>query len=622
MQVVEVIPIVKGITKSTLSYFSQETFTPGSFVKVPVRNGTALAIVVKSYNARNAKDEIKKSEFSLKKLSKIEKAGTLSPCFMRAVDSTAGFYAATTGSVLSSLIPKLFLESPKLLGVAPKEKDVHFREVRIIQLPNEERFREYRGIIRECFAKKTSVLFVAPTNEEALHAFESLRSGVEEYAYIFSNKKSKDFEKKLKAAREEKHPVFCVVTPALISFNRADLDTVILERENSRSYRTLSRPYIHLRTFLKYYAKESGKALILGDAVLSLETLWRANDGEYAEVTPLTWRAKSTAKIEIVDSTLNKFEILSKEVQSLITHSIEHNKKLFLFGARKGLAPLTACGDCGSLLLCTNCQAPLVLHQTSKDDKSRIYSCHHCGARRNAETRCDTCNSWKLAPLGIGTDSITDEVQKLFPTANVFLLDKDHASTVSAARTIIKDFQTSPNAVLVGTEMALTYLSEIPCAAVVSLDSLFSIPDFVINERIFYLVNRLREITAEQFVMQTRNAREAVLRYASEGNILDFYRAEIAEREELRYPPFSLFIKVLTEGTQGELEHKASYLQSLFKDYKPHFIIESRGQKSGTKRLSMIIRLPRSAWPTKEVRDNLLLLTPDFLIKVDPESII
>lgn len=622
MQVVEVIPVVRGITKPTLSYFTSEAFQLGDFAKIPVRNGQALAIVSRSYNARAAKDEIKKSAFSLKKLSKLDKVASLSPSFMRAVQSTADFYATTAGSILGALIPKMFLASPKLLGVAGKEKPKAFREIRLIQLPNEERFREYRGIIRECFAKKSSVLLCAPTLEEARYAFEMLRSGIEEYAYLLSSKKPKELEATLKKVREQKHPALCIITPALISFNRPDLETIILERENSRSYRTLSRPYMHVRTFLKYLAKESGKTLIFGDAMLSLETLWREHEGEYVECTPFTWRAKSTAQTNVVDTKLDKYEMLSTELRALISKGLEANQKIFLFGARKGLAPLTMCGDCGSLLLCTNCQAPLVLHQKSNAEKDRLYICHHCGARRNAETRCDHCNSWKLAPLGIGTDSIAENVRKLFPEAKVFVLDKDHATTAPQARKILKEFISTDRAVLVGTEMALSYVNEIPLAAVVSLDALFSIPDFGINERIFYLINRLREITIEQFIVQTRNAREEVLRHASEGNILDFYRTEIREREELRYPPFSIFIKVSTEGTQTQLETKASYLQQLFKDQEPHFVLESRGQKTGTKKLSMILRLSRGQWPARDIRESLFLLPPDFLIKVDPDSIL
>jgi primosomal protein N' len=150
--------------------------------------------------------------------------------------------------------------------------------------------------------------------------------------------------------------------------------------------------------------------------------------------------------------------------------------------------------------------------------------------------------------------------------------------------------------------------------AAVTLDSLFSIPDFGMSERVFYLITRLREAASEALILQTRNAGESILLHAAGGNVLDFYREEIAEREETAYPPFSLFVKVTTSGTPEQIERKAAHLQSLFGEHHPHFTLG--------RELAMILRVPRSSWPSKAILSNLLLLTPDFLIKVDPESII
>ncbi|MBX4189090.1 hypothetical protein KW785_00660 [Candidatus Parcubacteria bacterium] len=625
MQVVEVIPVVKGITKSTLTYFTKDKFEPGSFVRVPVRSGTALGIVVKSFPARQAKAELKEATYSLKKLARIDKAGRLSPAFMRAAEKTADYYAATLGSVLSALLPKIFLESPELLGKADLEERT-FREVKLVQLPEVERLREYKGIIREAFARKTSVTFVTPTREDAVRALETLSNGIENYVHSAVGRKPKEIKAILWKAHKEKHPIVFITTPAFLAFDRPDLETIIVDRENSRSYRTLSRPHIHLKTFLEYYARESGKTLIFGDSVLSLETLWKERGGTYSEAAPLTWRIKYTAPSKLVDMRKRKFEVMSPELKDMLTRAIQENKRVFLFGARKGLAPSTVCGDCGSLLLCDNCQAPLVLHETHDKSKpnegeSRLYICHHCGARRSAATRCDTCNSWKLNALGVGIDRIVAEVEALFPSVPVLVLDKDHAETATRARVIAKRFE-SEGGVLVGTELAFLHLTSVSYAAVVSLDALFSVPDFSMNERIFYLVTRLRQLTAESFLVQTRNVGEEILSLAADGNILDFYRAEIKEREELLYPPFSIFVKVSTLGTREALEKKAVYLQSLFKDHKPHFIVENRGTPSGKRMLNMVLRIPRESWPVSEIKDKLLLLSPEFLIKVDPESIL
>ncbi len=626
MQVVEVIPIVKGITRPTLTYFTKETFEPGSFVKVPVRSGTALGIVAKSMDAKSAKSELKEASFALKKLSKVEKAGQLSPAFMKAAERTADYYAATLGSILTALLPKIFLESPELLGKADMTER-SFREVKLVQLPEAERLREYKSIIREAFARRTSVLFATPNNEDALRVFNTLSVGIENYVYMAVGKKPKEIKAILWKAHKEKHPIVFITTPAFLAFDRPDLETIIVDRENSKSYRTLSRPYIHLKTFFEFFAQESGKTLILGDTVLSLESLWKEREGKYTEAAPLTWRIKYHVPSRIIDMRKRKFEVISPELRDMLAYSLNENKSIFLFGARKGLSPSTVCGDCGSLLLCTNCGSPVVLHYKNvkqgeaPEDKDRLYICHHCGARRDAFTRCDVCTSWKLTPLGIGIDRIADEVQNLFPEAPVLILDKDHASTATRARVIAKKFDTE-GGVLVGTELAFLHLTAVPYTAVVSLDSIFSIPDFGIHERIFYLISRMRQLTTESFLIQSRNVGEDIITYASDGNILDFYRAEIKEREELLYPPFSLFVKVSATGNADSLGKKAVYLQSLFKDNDPHFTIENRNSPSGKRTLNMVLRINRELWPVSEIRDKLLLLPPEFLIKVDPESIL
>jgi primosomal protein N' len=135
------------------------------------------------------------------------------------------------------------------------------------------------------------------------------------------------------------------------------------------------------------------------------------------------------------------------------------------------------------------------------------------------------------------------------------------------------------------------------------------------------LVTRLREMAKERFVIQTRNAGQEVLEFAAAGNILDFYRTEIKDREDLRYPPFSIFAKVSTEDDRERIERKAAHLQDLFKDYEPHFMLENKGVK-GKRTLSMILRFERDIWPIDDVAQKLLLLTPDFEVKVDPESIL
>jgi primosomal protein N' (replication factor Y) (superfamily II helicase) len=216
--------------------------------------------------------------------------------------------------------------------------------------------------------------------------------------------------------------------------------------------------------------------------------------------------------------------------------------------------------------------------------------------------------------MGIGIDRIAEEVSNLFPGVHISLLDKDHASTPAQARKITKNFL-EHGQILIGTELAFLYLEKIPYAGLVSADALFSIPDFSINERIFYLVSRIREMSTQATIIQTRNIGKTILGWSVTGNILEFFRNEIVDREELSYPPVSLFIKVTLPLKTKDIQVKKESLARNFSDWKPEFV-------SDRVSTSMIMRIERERWPDKELVAQLLLLSPEFLIKVDPESIL
>ncbi|OHA89943.1 MAG: hypothetical protein A3A31_00335 [Candidatus Zambryskibacteria bacterium RIFCSPLOWO2_01_FULL_48_25] len=609
---VEVIPITRGRGES-LSYFSTEKLLPGTIVRAPLRKGYANAVVTSSRSTIDAKAEIRKAGYPLRKIAQRDvcEAG-FSGEFLNATRNIALYYAVSVGTMLASILPKILLENPEKFFLAPPRKKAHpsAKETILLQMEVEERYGQYRATVRQCFARKKSAMVIVPTHHDALKAVAQLSTGIEPYVYAFTLKgKTKEMERVWQKALREQHPVLFVTTPAGVAFDRPDLDTIIMERENSRSYRSLLRPYIHLKVFLEKLCKEAGKQLVLGDSVLSIETLWREKNGEYGELSLVRWRLPASPAT-LVDASAKpddngKFEIFSPELKTLIRKALDEKTGILLFGARKGLAPTTVCGDCGYILPCLNCGAPVVLHDKRSD---RIFICHACGTKRDSATTCGYCGSWKLVPLGIGIERIATEARQIFHTTPVEILDKDYAPSDGKARSIAKKFS-EQGGILVGTELAFYHLEKVPYSALVSADSLFSIPDFGINERIFYIVSRLREMTLKESVIQTRNIGKQVLAWATQGNIIDFYLSEIAERKELLYPPFSIFIKI-SPFSPGS-NHGISKAQDKLLKWHPENYKDS-----------IIIRVTRERWPDEELSGILSLLGREFNIKVDPESII
>ncbi|MDQ5969335.1 MAG: Primosomal protein, partial [Patescibacteria group bacterium] len=632
MRIVTVIPISRGISKDTLTYFTQKDVTAGSIVSVPLRSKAVFGLVVDSKVAQEMKSELKNLTYNIKKIDNIESRSFVSDSFIESAQKIADYNASSVGSVLSALIPKVILEGSKDLSYTPKEKpEGIFYETVLIQSETSERYSTYRSLIREEFAKNRSVFFCMPGTEDLFNAKITLEKGIEKYTYVLhSGLSKKEILETWQQIIEEVHPVLIIATGSFLSIPRSDLGTIVLEKESSRSYKMQTRPYIDIRTAVKMIAKQSNIRVVLGDIFLRTETLWEGKNGAYAELSPLKFRSLTTATCELVDMRTpqdmkkKEFKIFDEKLKKMILQAKENNEQTFLFCGRKGLYPQTVCSDCGTVVVCKNCNTPVVLYSKKNSSQTRnLFVCHHCGERRDAEELCVHCNGWRLNPLGIGIERVVEEVNLIMKDANVVILDKEHVSTHKQAVKARDLFYKNPGSIMVGTEMALSYLNEdIENIAVVSIDSYFSIPDFQINEKIFHILLTLREKSQKNLIFQTRQENAKIFDYALRGNLMDFYRDEIEERKSIGFPPFTTYIKISLEGEKTaikkEMEKTVEYMKpfdvSVFDAFNP-------GSKSKYT-VHGLVSLPHGKWIDKELLNKLRGLPPQFIIRIDPITLL
>jgi primosomal protein N' (replication factor Y) len=409
---------------------------------------------------------------------------------------------------------------------------------------------------------------------------------------------------------------------------------MIIDSENNKNYKLPVRPHLDIRTVAEILAQETGRKLVLGDMFLRIETIARHRSGELEAFAPLKFRALSTANNRTVDMRTHKtegdeeqkkpFTVLSPELKKLIEETKRDNEHIVLFVSRRGMHPMTTCGDCGQIIECENCTGPMTLHKQKQDKRVRtVFICHKCGTRKSTRIYCPNCESWRLQPLGIGTQLVEDEVAAHFPDMSLFRLDSDSVKTPKKAAAVVEAFLSSPGSVLLGTEMILNHLHKrIDNVAIVSIDSLFALPDFRIHERIFNTLIHLRERTTKNFLIQTRHADTKLFDYVHHGNLLDFYRDEMRERKELSYPPYKTFIKITLEGRKSTVTKEMEQLQELLQGYEslvfPAFI-----QKVKSKyRMHALIKLDPDKWVNQELLALLRSLPPTFTVTIDPEDLL
>lgn len=631
MKIVNVIPITRGVFRDELSYFTALPVKIGAIVTIPLRGRSVEGLVSEVREAPELKLLIKSSAYPLKKITRVKHEQFFTLPFMSAVRQLVNYSATSFGATLKSLVSSTILSgkisSPKIETVEIKTKA---KERFVLQEPDEERQAYYKSLIRGKFATHGSVFLCLPTVVDITRTFVSLERGISEYTIALHNQLStRELIHAWQKALDISHPVLIIATPTFLSLPRNDLQAIIVDRENTQTYKSFERPFIDYRRFAEYLANSLGITFVLGDTVLRTETAYRADQGELEPLASLKHHASSTAiqtLIEVKKVPQSDFRVISEELSTVISEAQKRNEKFFLFTHRRGLASVTICQDCGYTVECANCEAPTVLHPASKieaDGAKTVFVCHRCGARRSAAEKCRHCGGWRLMELGIGIDRVIRELMESFPTLNLFKIDSDSMKGGAMAVTTIKRFLATPGSVLVGTEMALYYLKEkIENVAVVALDSLFALPDYRINEKIFCLLIRLRALANKNFIIQTRNVKIGLFKNAIKGNLLDFYRTEIAERKQYGYPPFQTFIKVVRRGERGEVRLAMKALADQLSAYEPEVFPAFVPVVSREYQMHLLLKRRPVSWPESGLLEKLKSLPPNFLVDVDPDSLL
>ncbi len=684
MHLISVYPIIKGNWASELQYWSKTDILPGSLIKVPLKGKEIFALVFKSASIQEAKSEIKGAGFKIRKIDNPERIDILRPEYVHAAVQASTYFVQPVGSMLKAVIPAIALDHLTPLARPAKSKNKNaasesevagdtaenaadkvaereteqaetISDIVAVSTNKDDRLSVYKSLIREVLARKKSLILVGPTVRIAEELFDSTTKGIEHVSVLLhgslSKKKMDDaWESALEGGdgqSKDNRGKIIVCTPQYMCIPRMDIETIIIEKESSRAYKTFQPPYFDWRTFAEIYTKLLGIRLMYGDQLLSIETIHRIQELEINEPFPLSFRIQKEAEVIIVDQKNHEapviaegekeniadkskdaeFAIMSEELISMIEYAIQKEQKMFIFASRRGLSPQTVCGHCGTTVSCKHCKAPVVLHKNQKSGE-RYFLCHHCGKERGALEACVACNSWKLVTLGIGTDTVFEEVKKRFPNAPLYRIDKDVTKTDKEVKKAMKEFSNNEGAaILVGTELALAHLETLPYVAVASMDSLFSIPDLRIHERIAHISLRLLEVTRTYLLIQTRNADSPLIKAFFSKTLADFVHDELEVRKRLDYPPFSLMGKISLTGAADAISKQAKNIEESLKNYEPSvfpaFIPSAQGST-----INILFKLPQDIWknPVRRVQHELFLklsaisqITP---VHIQPESFI
>ena len=338
----------------------------------------------------------------------------------------------------------------------------------------------------------------------------------------------------------------------------ARLGLMILDEEQEHSYKSENAPRYAAKEVAIWRGFKEKALVLLGSATPSVESMYRAKQGEYDLYRLKTrFNGRALPDVEVVDMReelkLGNGYSLSIPLRQAIHDTCAAGKQTILLLNRRGNARALVCVDCREAPECPRCSARLTYHSAN----NRLM-CHYCGFSQPVPQRCPKCGG-PLKTLGVGTQKAQQELNELFPDVTVARMDADTVSAANPHEVILDRFRRGEEQVLLGTQMVAKGLDLPNVTLVGALDadlSLYS-GSFRAAETTFNMLTQVvgragRGDCAGRALIQTLTPNNAIIQLAAKQDYDSFYELEIGLRRVQDLPPFGDQILVAFQGEQEQ----------------------------------------------------------------------
>jgi len=338
---------------------------------------------------------------------------------------------------------------------------------------------------------------------------------------------------------------------------------------------------------------------------------------------------KQKAKIEVVDMKKERWDKnkspLSRVLVSYIKYAIKDKKQALLFVNRQGMSAFSICSKCRAVMKCPTCMRALI------SIKKGQYNCTHCNHTTPTQKKCTSCKS-PMEHIGIGTQKIARELNKIFPHANIIVADTSTMQKSGAHNKLYRDFTDGKIDIVIGTQMITKgwNSNNIGVTAVIDADHLLSIPEYNVNEKAFaFIVQMALRASTGKMIVQTFQPEDPTIQYASQYNFDDFCAEELDLRKALSYPPHTHLIKLTYQDTTKKevekiVQKKYEEIITLYKNdsdiiiSEPHFPLVN---KVRTKYRKQIIIKNKNIHIPEKLHQFLIAQNTKWTVDVNPVTL-
>ncbi|MCD6386143.1 primosomal protein N' [Candidatus Sumerlaeota bacterium] len=360
------------------------------------------------------------------------------------------------------------------------------------------------------------------------------------------------------------------------------LGVIVIDEEQESTYKQDTSPRYHTREVAVHRARLEQAVLVLGSATPSIESYYRAQQGEYTLLRlPERVQKLPLPKIELLDlgkeiRSKRRHILISERLSQEIREALQRREQIILLLNRRGYANFEMCHSCREPVRCKKCDVTLTYHKTENK-----LICHYCGAKENLPEVCPNCGSKHIGLMGMGTQRIEEELERIFAGHRILRLDLD---TTSSRFELLKKWQeivSGKAEIILGTQMVAKGfdLARVTLVGVISADMSLFLPDFRSGERTFSLLTQAagragRSTLGGKVIIQTFMPEYYAIKLATRQDYDAFAEKELAIRKAMRFPPFYHLASVLVSAKNQEyVRQEIEKLGNIFKSstYQPAF---------------------------------------------------
>jgi primosomal protein N' (replication factor Y) len=342
------------------------------------------------------------------------------------------------------------------------------------------------------------------------------------------------------------------------------LGIIVVDEEHDPSYKQGEGFRYHGRDLALLRGQMEGASVILGSATPALPSYQRALE-QRTGLLELDSRVadRPMPDVELIDMTGTPFgSILSERLLQALTENLAGGHQSLLLLNRRGFAPFLLCADCGLTFHCPNCEITLTYHR-----QDRALRCHYCDFQQRPPESCPRCQGHQLDPEGVGTERLAAHLEEIFPQARIARMDRDAMGHKDAHRNLVTKVAAGEIDILVGTQMVAKGhdFPGVTLVGVVNADATLNFPDFRAAERTFSLLSQVagragRGDLPGKVLIQTFAPDHYALEHVATHDYRKFFRAELAFRRELGYPPYGSLVNLVLAGNQQPLVEQTARL--------------------------------------------------------------